>query len=174
MKKLNESVGNTPTMITKVFISHSSKDKDYVEEVIDLMGTIGLCNDQIFCSSFDGYGIELGENFLERIKSELDEEVLVLFILSKNFYESPVCLCEMGATWMKTSEHIPILIPPFDFKDVQGVFPLTQGFKITDSHKMNLLKQKIERLFNLKQVDNSVWERKRDNALNRLRSKLNP
>jgi hypothetical protein len=138
------------------------------------METIGLRSNQIFCSSFDGYGVELGENFLERIKSELDDKVLVIFVLSKNFYDSPVCLCEMGATWMKTNEHIPILIPPFDFKDVQGVFPLTQGFKITDSRKMNLLKQKIERLFNLQSVDNSVWERKRDNALKRLESRLHP
>ena len=154
--------------INKVFISHSSADKAYVEEIIDLIETIGLNCSQIFCSSFDGYGIDLGENFLERIKDELDEDILVLFVLSENFYKSPVCLCEMGATWIRTNEHIPILIPPFDFKDIQGVIPLTQGFKINDSLKLNLFKEKIEKLFTLTPIDNSVWERKRDRSLARL------
>lgn len=154
--------------INKIFISHSTSDKDYVEEIVDLIETIGLKSTQIFCSSFDGYGIDLGENFLERIKSELNEENLVLFILSENFYASPVCLCEMGATWIKTNEHIPILIPPFDFKNIQGVIPLTQGFKINESLKLNLFKEKIELIFNLDPIDNSSWERKRDRVLRRI------
>lgn len=156
------------SIINKVFISHSSKDKANVEEIIDIIETIGLNSSQIFCSSFDGYGIDLGENFLERIKEELDVNILVLFVLSENFYQSPVCLCEMGATWIKTNEHIPIIIPPFDFKDIQGVIPLTQGFKINDSLKLNLFKEKIEKLFRLTPIDNSVWERKRDRNLARI------
>jgi len=154
--------------ITKIFISHSSSDKQFVEELIDLIETVGLESNRIFCSSFPGYGIDLGENFLERIKDELDENILVLFVLSDNFYKSPICLCEMGATWIKTNEHIPILIPPFDFNDIQGVIPLTQGFRINDKLKLNLFKEKIEKLFNLQTIDNSTWERKRDRVLNRI------
>jgi hypothetical protein len=162
----------TDKKINKIFISHSSSDKEFVEELIDILETIGLHNNQIFCSSFEGYGIDLGENFLERIKNELDENILVLFILSTNFYSSPICLCEMGATWIKTNEHIPILIPPFDFKDIQGVVPLTQGFKINDSLKLNLFKEKITNVFNLTLIDNSTWERKRDRILKRLEKKI--
>ncbi len=159
----------TSRKIDKVFISHSSEDKNIVEEMIDLLETIGLQPSQIFCSSFEGYGIQLGQDFLERIKEELDSDVLVLFILSKSFYESPVCLCEMGATWIKTNQHIPILIPPFDFKDVKGVIPLTQGFKINDELKLNSFKQKIEADFSL-EVNNDIssWERKRDRILKRI------
>lgn len=161
---------DTNTKINKVFISHSSRDKSHVEELIDLLETIGLKSTQIFCSSFEGYGIDLGENFLERIKNELNEEILVLFVLSDNFYSSPISLCEMGATWIKTSEHIPILIPPFDFKDMQGVIPLTQGFKINESLKLNLFKEKLENIFKLKAIDFSSWERKRDRIIKRIES----
>jgi len=170
--KSGPKLEKSTSIINKVFISHSSKDKLYVEEIIDIIETIGLHSSQIFCSSFDGYGIDLGENFLDRIKVELDENNLVLFILSQNFYQSPVSLCEMGATWIKTNEHIPILIPPFDFKDIQGVIPLTQGFKINDSLKLNLFKEKIEKLFGLTPIDNSVWERKRDRNLQRIGNNL--
>lgn len=166
--KKEQTKGN----INKVFISHASLDKDLVEELIDILETTGLMSNQIFCSSFEGYGIDLGENFLERIKNELDEDVLVLFVLSKSFYNSPICLCEMGATWIKTSEHIPILIPPFDFNDIKGVIPLTQGFKINDSLKLNLFKEKITKTFNLPIIDHSSWERKRDRILVRIEQKI--
>lgn len=162
-------------IVSNVFISHSSKDKSIVEEIIDLLETIGLKPSQIFCSSFEGYGIELGQDFLQRIKEELDNDVLVLFILSENFYKSPVCLCEMGATWIKTNKHIPILIPPFDFKDVQGVIPLTQGFIINDELKLNSFKQKIEADLSLAvNNDFSYWERKRDRVLKRINELVSP
>lgn len=154
--------------LSKVFISHASKDKKIVEEVIELLETIGLSNQQIFCSSFEGYGIDLGENFLDRIKAELNENVLVIFILTHEFYQSPVCLCEMGASWVKTNDHIPIIVPPLDYKDVKGVIPLTQGLKITEALKFNLLKQKLEKSFQLKPIDFSSWERKRDRVIGRI------
>lgn len=167
---INATVKNSSVQtITKVFISHSSSDKSFVEELIDLLETIGLESTQIFCSSFPGYGIDLGEDFLTRLREELNERILVLFVLSKNFYDSPISLCEMGATWVKTNEHIPILIPPFSFKDIQGVIPLTQGFMIDDSLKLNLFKNKIEETFALNPIDYSTWERKRDRALTRIK-----
>ena len=158
--------------IEKVFISHSSKDSFYADEIIEIIETIGLSSEQIFCSSFEGYGVDLGENFMERLKKELDSSVLVIFILSENFYSSPVSLCEMGATWIKTNEHIPILIPPFDYKNIKGVIPLTQGFNINETLKFNLFKESIERYFKLRPIDFSVWERKRDKIINRIISNL--
>lgn len=178
VEELEEELGNEPEDIqkvktisdnvNKVFISHSSKDSVIVEEMIEILETVGLKTEQIFCSSFEGYGIDLGENFLERLKTELDSNVLVIFILSENFYSSPVSLCEMGATWIKTNVHIPVLIPPFDFKDIKGVIPMTQGFKINEALKLNLFKQKIEELFSLSPIDFSTWERKRDRIISRI------
>ncbi|CAM3797670.1 toll/interleukin-1 receptor domain-containing protein [Flavobacterium gelidilacus] len=165
---------NPDSLISKVFISHSSLDKNIVEELIDILETIGLNSTQIFCSSFEGYGINFGEDFLDRIKEELNSEVLVLFLLSNNFYSSPISLCEMGATWMKTNQHIPILIPPMDFKDIKGVIPLTQGFKINNPQSLSHFKSQIEEIFNLqKSSNNSTWERKRDRILNRIDKHLN-
>lgn len=168
----NNEIENENT-ITKVFISHSSNDSAIVEEVIEILESIGLNSTQIFCSSFNGYGIDYGDNFLERIKDELDNNVLVLFILSENFYKSPVCLCEMGATWMKTNTHIPILIPPMDFKDIKGVIPLTQGFVINDSLALSQFKGQIESIFKIKNILNiSTWERKRDRIVTRINKEI--
>ncbi len=155
--------------LTRIFISHSSKDANFVEEIIDLLEAIGIESTQIFCSSFEGYGLDLGDNFLDVIKDELSSDCLVLFLISENFNKSPVCLCEMGATWVLTKEHIPILIPPVDYSNIKGVLPSTQGLKINEPLKFNLLKEKIEKLFNLKnKTSMSTWERKRDRVLARI------
>lgn len=153
----------------KIFISHSSLDFKIVEQVIELLEGFGTPSDRIFCSSFEGYNIGLGDDFLETIKRELNQDVLVLFILSPNFYNSPMSLCEMGATWVKTNEHIPILIPPFEYEDVKGVIPYSQGMKVNDKLKINSLKEKIENFLPLKPKNFSAWERKRDLILKNIK-----
>lgn len=159
--------------IGKVFISHASQDVAFVEELIELLELIGVQSESIFCTSFASYGIDLGENFLDAIRDELNDDTLVLFVLSENFYSSKVCLCEMGATWVQTKDHIPIVVPPFDFADITGVIPLTQGLKINDGLELNLLKEKIESMFSLEcQFSQSAWERKRDRIVSRINIKI--
>ena len=133
----------------KVFVSHSSGDACFAEEIVDLLEVMGLPAEKIFCTSLAGYGVDLGENFLDTIRDQLFYEVLVLFVLTKNFFQSPVCLCEMGAAWVLTREHIPILVPPFEFSEIDGVIPLTEGIRINEPLKLNLLKQKVESLFGI-------------------------
>jgi hypothetical protein len=178
IEELQEELDTAPNIVeveidkkkvNKIFISHASKDALLVEEVIELLEAIGIDSNQIFCTSFEGYGIELGENFLEAIKDELSSDTLVLFILSKNFYESPVCMCEMGATWVLSKEHIPVVIPPMNFEDIKGVIPLTQGLMVNDTMKLNTLKTKLEQDFAIENpMIFSTWERKRDRVCNRI------
>ena len=160
--------------ILRVFISHAAADFEIVEELVELLEIVGLTHEQIFCTSFAGYGIELGDDFLDAIRSELlNADALVLFVLTQRFYASPVCLCEMGATWVLAKEHIPVLVPPFEFDNIKGVIPLTQGFKINDPFKLNLFKQKIETVFGItSELPHAAWERKRDRVLDRINAKI--
>lgn len=165
----DDKVDDSEQSMNKIFISHSSKDIRFVEEFVDLLETIGLDSNQIFCTSLPGYGIPLGENFIECLKSELsDLNTMVVFMLSENFYKSPVSMCEMGATWIQSKEHIPVLIPSFKFEDIAGTLKLTQGFMINDSMKWNEFKDKIHQTFGLEDLSDSVWERKRDRTITRI------
>lgn len=159
--------------LSKIFISHATKDKVIIEEIIELLEAIGVDSEQIFCSSFEGYGIPLGENFLDQIKKELSSEVLVLFVLTENFYESKICLCEMGAAWALSKQHIPIVVPPLNYSDIQCVIPLTQGLLINDISKLNSFKERIEQLFNLNnKLSFSTWERKRERFIRDVETNL--
>ncbi len=172
LQNSNQVIDNTNMTNPKIFISHSSLDSKIVEKVIDTLEAIGVPSDKIFCSSFEGYGVKLGSDFLDIIKNELDNEVLVLFILSNNFYSSVVSLCEMGATWVKTNQHIPILIPPFNYGDIKGVIPTTHGMKINEKEKFNTLKEIVENFIGLTPVGVSVWERRRDKILKEIKEVL--
>lgn len=158
----------TNNAMKKIFISHSSLDAPIVKHFIELLEVIGIKPEEIFFSSHPDYGVGLGENILERLKKELSTEIMVMFIFSDNFFNSPVCLCEMGATWIKTNEHIPVLIPPFDFNKVKGVFPNSLGMKITDEKQLNSLKEKLESKYGLKPITLNRWEEKRKKCLEEM------
>jgi hypothetical protein len=154
--------------MNKLFISHSSKDDPKIKPFIDLIEAIGVPHTSIFYSSHPAYGVALGENIFTRLKTELEGDVFALFMLSDNFYNSPVCLCEMGAVWIKSNKQIPILIPPFDFSSVQGVFPGSLGFKLDDKKQLNNFKSELESYFKLTPINFTRWEEKRDEYLSKI------
>lgn len=158
----------------RLFVSHAASDLPIVEELVEILEIVGLTHEQIFCTSLPGYDIKLGENFLDAIRTELlNSQTLVLFVLTRRFFSSPISLCEMGATWVLANDHIPVVVPPFDFADVKGVVPLTQGFRLNDPLKLNLLKEKVERAFGLPSpLGHAAWERKRDRVVERINMKL--
>lgn len=157
----------------KIFISHSFNDKDVVSQLIEILQTIGVTEDSIYCSSFSEYGTDLGQNFIDRIKNELSSNTLVIFLLSHNFYASPTCLCEMGASWALSRNHIPVLIPPFKFTDMKGVIPHSHGIYINDPFEINKLKEYIEKSLHVtSKLSQTSWERKRDNIISRITDQL--
>jgi hypothetical protein len=163
-----EQKSNKTQKMSKVFISHSSQDDKKIKPFIDLIESIGVPHNQIFYSSHPAYGVGLGENIFARLKTELEDNVFALFMLSENFYKSPICLCEMGAVWIKSNKQIPILIPPFDFNSVQGVFPGSLGFKLDDKKQLNNFKSELETYFNLTPINITRWEEKRDEYLSKI------
>ncbi|MDQ2086986.1 toll/interleukin-1 receptor domain-containing protein [Herbivorax sp. ANBcel31] len=155
-------------MIERIFISHSSIDKDYAECLVRLLTDMKVNDDIIFCSSVKGYGVPLGEDFLEYIKNTLNENSLVLFVLSERFYHSKICLCEMGAAWVKTNKHIPIIVPPFKFKDIEGVIVGKQGLEINVNEDINELKNEIEKILGIAPLNINIWEKRRNEYLKKI------
>lgn len=163
----------TKNIMKKIFLSHSSKDKDKVDLFRDLIEDIGIKPSEIFYSSAAGYGVTLGKNLFEELKKELNSESFVIFFFSENFFSSPVCMCEMGATWILSKTHIPLLIPPLNFSNVKGVFPNDIGCYLNDKDQLNELKGMIEKEFNINPpIPISKWERKRDEYLSTVNKLL--
>lgn len=169
-----QSKQTTQIKMKKIFLSHSSKDREQVDLFKDLLETIGIHPTQIFYSSGSGYGIPLGENLFNYLRAELSQESLVIFLYSEEFFKSAVCMCEMGAAWILTKKHIPVIIPPFDYDKVKGVFPNDIGCKINDRDQLNVLKDQLEREFSLTPRSTSSWEQKRNKYLEEINKLLPP
>ncbi len=152
----------------KVFISHSANDKEIVRELIELLEGMGVNSEKIFCSSFEGYGIKLGVNWLDAIKEELTDESLVLFVLTTNFYNSHMCQCELGAVWANTLKHIPILVPPLTNNDLEYILRNQQSMTINDENKLNSLYEEINDWFELTPIRANIWKLKVDRFLGNI------
>lgn len=162
---------NEVNKIEKIFISHASADKEYADLLVQLLNDIGIDKsaDKIFYSSMHAYGIPLAENIYDYLKSELNKNIMVIFLLSDNYYTSAACLNEMGATWISNKDYYTVLLPNFEFKDIKGAInPMDISFKIEDKDMLNQFKDVIIDKFGLNQINSSIWENDRDKFISNI------
>lgn len=157
----------------KIFISHNSKDKDYVELFVDLLEDIGFTEDQIFCSSVDGYGVPLDENIFDYLKRQFESfDLHVIYILSRNYYQSVASLNEMGAAWIMKTRYTNILLPGFDYSSIVGVIDRDKNSPKLDANNskelLTELKDSLNVEFNLHPISSVRWEKKRNEFLDSI------
>ena len=164
-----------PQKSPKVFISHSSQDKDYVSCIVDFLEDIGLTQEQLFCSSIPGYGIPLDEDIYDYLKQQFQEHNLhVILVLSDNYYQSVACMNEMGAAWILQNKYTTILLPGFEFKEIKGAInPRKIGLKLDGDltevkEKLGQLKDALAQEFGLASIPDVRWERKRDTFISAI------
>lgn len=155
-----------------VFISHNSKDKEFVESLVDLLESIKLNKDTLFCSSVVGYGIELGGDIFDTLRELFkNHDLFMIFIHSPRYYQSPVSLNEMGAAWILRTDFCSFFTKDMDFTKLKGVINGRNiGIKVDADDaagRLNELYDKLQKIFNLTPLDPNTWERKR-NAFLRL------
>lgn len=164
--KDNSKKGNSPM----VFISHSSKDKVFAEALVDLLESIGLDKDTLFCSSVAGYGLDLSDDIFETLRNLFQShDLFMIFIHSPRYYTSAVSLNEMGAAWALRTGFCSILTSDMEFSGLKGVVnDRSIAIKVNEEdawYRLNELYDRLKSIFNLSSLDMTKWERKRDNFL---------
>lgn len=156
---------------TKLFLSHSEKDAKVVSAFVHFMFSIGLKEEDMFCSSSPELHIPICEDIYQYLREQLDnEKVYVIYFLSDNYYNSPVCLNEMGAAWVKQAHHLAILLPGFGFNNMKGVIGSQKvGISLGTLDAMTKsqftdFKTQLELEFGITPSTNH-WETARDNFL---------
>lgn len=161
----------------KIFISHSSEDKAYVEAFVELLEDIGLREDEIICSSIPPYCIPLGGKVYDWLVNEFQNSDLhVIYMLSHSYYDSAASLNEMGAAWAMKQKWTAILLPGFGFSQISGCIDRTQiGIKLDDTdvqmlnYRLGELKDLILNEFSLRSMSPTLWDRKRNAFLSRIK-----
>lgn len=150
-------------MSKKIFISHASADKDLVKSFVNLLSSgANISNSNMFCSSIPGMGIPKGKNFIDYIRNELDSNDVIIPLISKNYLNSQVCLCELGAAWVKATNNLPIIIPPCTFKDIDGVIHGIEGTKIDDKDDLNDFINSLNDIIKNTDFNFSIWDVRKD------------
>lgn len=152
-----------------VFISHATKDSEYVKTFVTLLEDIGLSEDEIVCSSISGYGIPLEKDIYDWLSSQFQKFNLhVIFMLSNNYYQSSACLNEMGADWVLKQKYDSILLSNFDFAQIKvALNPNKIGIKLDSNvdelnRRLNELKDNLIEEFGLRTISATKWERHRN------------
>lgn len=163
----------------KVFISHSAQDLAFVQPFVELLASIGLNDESMFCSSIAGYNVPLDYNIFDYLKEQFQNyDLRVIFVLSDNYYNSAACLNEMGAAWVLQYRYTSILLPGFHFSEIKGVIDQMRISIKLDSDEFEL-KPRLNELRNtliselgLKSTVSSqnIWESQRDKFIKRINS----
>lgn len=137
----------------KIFISHSSKNKFYGDKLVDLLRNIGIKEDEIIFTSNTAYGIPIGQNIFNWLKSQITEKPFVIYLLSEEYYQSIACLNEMGAAWIIENKHAAVFTPNFNLssKEFQNgaLDPREIGFYINDEERILSFLQLISEDFEI-------------------------
>ncbi len=120
----NDLHPNKPdTIVSKlsVFISHSSRDTEFVRMLISLLrSALNLPAEQIRCTSIDGYRLPAGASASESLRREIHEAEAFIGVISKTSLQSLYVLFELGARWGAQKHLIPLLGPGVDHTVLTG------------------------------------------------------
>lgn len=154
------------SMYEKIFISHKSCDKKYGDAIAELLNTLGLRNDQIIYTSHPLYKIPNNQTIYDYLKNNISKKIFCLFIFSNEYFESSICMNEMGAFWVTQSEYQNSFVPHFDFENYNFKNCVIDsnkiGFKYIDdsmsTHSLIEFKNNIVEKFGLDKLDDNAWE----------------
>lgn len=100
----------TPRTSKLVFVSHSSKDADLAEAILDLLcAALSLRRSDFLCTSVDGAKLRGGDETADVLRKHIRGVPAFLSLLTREAVASTYVLFELGARWATNLHHIPML-----------------------------------------------------------------
>lgn len=134
--------------MAKVFVSHASADKPFVDAFVDnvLRIGLGLNGDKVFYSSERDTGVPSGADLMHSVRAEVSEATLVIAVITPTYQTRPVCIAELGAAWGRADpgHFFPLLAPGLERSDLEGVIPSTLILRIDDGSALDELSDRVE------------------------------
>ena len=154
----------------KVFISHKKEDQDYADALVSLINFIvGSSGDKVFCSSIPGYGIRQSRDIIDDLKAQFDEHnIFMVIIHSPRYYNSTICLNEMGASWILGTKFSSFMTKDCTYDLLNGVIGkekicinINEERGMLNAH-LNDFKNDLLSFFGVEAIDENKWEHARD------------
>ena len=147
----------------EIFVSHSEADRHLAEMLVYfLIEAVGVPPKSIFCSSLEGFGNPLTYDFNANMRDQIQEPKLVVLLLTPSYFDSRFCMMELGATWAKSLKALPVVVPPTTFAEVTTTIGLTQAWDITNSGRLQHVRETVVETLGIDGQDQHVFDRKRE------------
>lgn len=124
----------------KIFISHSSADRDAAEALVELLrSALRLPAKEIRCTSVEGYKLSAGADSNEQLRAEVFGCNAFVALLSPSSMKSVYVTFELGARWGTKRHLAPIMIGGTVAGDLRaplsGIHAIT-GCSESDMHQL--------------------------------------
>lgn len=144
----------------RLFISHSSVDRDLVERLVELLRTaLGLPASQIRCTSVDGYRLPAGADTAEQLRIEVHEAVAFVGVISKSSLRSLYVAFELGARWGAKRPLFPLLAPGTDPHILEGPLSSLNALSSTNRSQLHQLISDLATVLQIKSEEPAVYQK---------------
>ncbi len=164
-----------------VFISHSSANKEIVEQLSSYIEKLGVPSDHIFCSSVISQGIDNGDKLGKAISEAIEQSRILMFLLSRDFVNSVYCMQELGVGWHLSEQGKAkcfwLVLPDISLSEIKG-FINSNVVKFTfidESHKdeLSLFSENLCKALHITPPKHSVQANNESVFYSAIKEKLN-
>lgn len=172
LNNLNEINQYFGSQTLDVFISHSSSDKEIVENLLDILITsLRIDPNNIRCTSVEGYKLEGGVNTDERLKKEIFSSKVLIGIISKDSLRSHYVLFELGARWVTNLPFKPVVTTLSDYELLRKPLDNLNILNISIHADVCQLIEEISSILNVDIVPAAKYQKKIQNLIDCIRAK---
>jgi hypothetical protein len=136
----NERNGTVATTRLKLFVSHSSADRDAAGALVEFVrAALSISARDIRCTSVDGYKLDAGATADEQLRAEIFDCDAFVALLSPASLHSVYVMFELGARWGAKRPLAPIMINgvvPGDLKAPLSAIHAVSGTSEADMHQL--------------------------------------
>lgn len=121
-----------------ILISHDKENARYGFLILKIFELLGIDIESKFIfTSYEPTGVPHGKNIYDYLKDCFREDLYVIFIFSRQFYDSNVCIAETGAAWATNRDYSNIIID-IDYNDIDKPLDSAKnGFSIRELTKLD-------------------------------------
>ena len=164
----------------RIFISHKSECAIFGKFLVRCFELVGMnVKENVIFTSMPELGVPYDQDIYQYLKDCFREDLYVIFLFSRSFYNSNVCISETGAAWATNQKYSNVVID-MNFDGIDKPINNSQlGISLSDLEAEDLhfkLKQLITNAMKAIGTDqmppDSVLERAIKTALNEYKNKL--
>lgn len=148
----------------RIFISHSSKDKQYITKFVNqiLCLGIGVSPDDVFCTSIEDLGIKNGEDIRNHIHDNIRSAEYSFLMISDNYKASEICINEMGAVWAYDAKVRQYMLPCAKVEKLGWLCDSRKAQNLSDAVALDQLYKEMRLHFGIVPDNFEHWSRIRE------------